>query len=77
MHLYQTRPAVSGNVLLPRCDLSFPKKSIAFIDAVLWNEFPVSIKKVESLDSDKNKHETYYVKIQKQPNDKLPFSWSL
>ena len=30
MHSYQTRSAVSGNVLLPGYDLSFPTKSIAF-----------------------------------------------
>ena len=66
MHSYQIRSAVSGNVLLPRYDLSFPKKSVAFSVAILWNEFPVSIQKVESLDSFKNKLKAYYLKIQKE-----------
>ena len=51
MHSYQTRSAVSRNVLLPGYDLSFRQKSIAFSGAILWNEVPVSIKKAESLDS--------------------------
>ena len=44
-HSYETRLAVSGNVFLPRYDLSFTQKSIAFSGAKIWNEIPVNIKK--------------------------------
>ena len=37
VHSYQTRSAVSGNVFLPRYDLSFTQKSITFSGAKLWN----------------------------------------
>ena len=43
-----------------RYKLSFPKKSIAFSGAILWNEAPVSLKKAELLDSFKNKLKAYY-----------------
>ena len=43
--------AASGNVLLPRYDLTFPEKSVAFSGAILWNEVPISKRKTESLDS--------------------------
>ena len=63
MHSYQTRSAVSGNVLLPRYNLNFPKKSMPFSGAILWNVVPVSIRKAKSLDSFKNKLKAYYMKI--------------
>ena len=43
VHACSTRSAVSGNVFLPRYDLSFTQKSIAFSGAKIWNEIPVSI----------------------------------
>ena len=58
VHSYETRSAVSGNVFLPRYDLSFTQKSITFSSAKLWNEIPVSINKVLSLDSFKDKLHT-------------------
>ena len=45
VHSYETRSAVSGNVFLPRYELSFTLKSIAFSGAKIWNEIPVNIKK--------------------------------
>ena len=44
VHAYGTRSAVSGNVFLPRYDLNFTQKSIAFSGAKIWNEIPVNIK---------------------------------
>ena len=64
VHSYQTRSAVSGNVFLPRYDLSFTQKSVTFSGAKLWNEIPVSIKKALSLDSFKDKLKAYYLQIQ-------------
>ena len=45
VHSYETRSAVSGNVLLPRYELSFTQKSIAFNGAKIWNEIPVNKKR--------------------------------
>ena len=45
VHPYGTRSAISGNIFLPRYDLSFTHKSIAFSGAKLWNEIPVNIKR--------------------------------
>ena len=62
VHSYQTRSAVSGNVFLPRNDLSFTQKS-TFSGTKLWNGIPVSIKKALSLDSLKDKLKAYYLQI--------------
>ena len=35
IHLYQTRSAVSGNMFVPRCNLSLTQKSIAYSGAIL------------------------------------------
>ena len=72
IHSYQTRSAVSGNVFLPRYDLSFTQKSITFSGAKLWNEIPVSIKKALSLDSFKDKLKAYYLQIQNEIHMILP-----
>ena len=66
IHSYQTRSAVSGNMFVPRCNLSLTQKSIAYSGAILWNEIPVNIKKAESLDSFKDKLKAYYLKIQNE-----------
>ena len=66
IHSYQTRSAVSGNMFVPRCNLSLTQKSIAYSGAILWNGIPVNIKKVESLDSFKDKLKAYYLKIQNE-----------
>ena len=42
MPLLSLRSAISGNIFLPRYDLSFTQKSIAFSGAKLWNEIPVN-----------------------------------
>ena len=70
IHSHQTRSAASGNVFLPRCNLSFTQKSIAFIGATLWNEIPVNIKKAESLDSFKSKLKAYYLNLQNEFSNK-------
>ena len=54
------------NVFVPKYDLTFTQKSIAFSDAILQNEIPVSIKKTESLDSLKDKSKAPYLKIQNE-----------
>ena len=64
VHPYGTRPAISGNIFLPRYDLSFTQKSIAFSGAKLWNEIPVNIKRAVSLDSFKDKLKAYYLQLQ-------------
>ena len=66
VHSYQTRSAVSGNVLLPRHELSFTQKPIAFSGAKIWNEIPLNIKKAPSLDSFKEKLEAHYLQTQKE-----------
>ena len=66
VHSYQTRSAVSGNVFLPRYDLSFTQKSITFSGVKLWSEIPVSIKKALSLDSFKDRLKAYYLQIQNE-----------
>ena len=66
IHSYQTRSAVSGNMFVPRCNLSLTQKSIAYSGAILWNEISVNIKKAESLDSFKDKLKAYYLKIQNE-----------
>ena len=70
IHSHQTRSAASGNVFLPRCNLSFTQKSIAFSGATLWNEIPVKIKKAESLDSFKSKLKAYYPNLQNEFSNK-------
>ena len=64
VHPYGTRSAISGNIFLPRYDLSFTQKSIAFSGAKLWNEIPVNIKRAVSLDSFKDKLKAYYLQLQ-------------
>ena len=66
VHSYQTRSAVSGNVFLPRYDLSFTQKSIAFSGAKIWNEIPVNITKVPLPDSFKDKLKAYYLQTKKE-----------
>ena len=70
IHSRQTRSAASGNVFLPRCNLSFTQKSIAFSGATSWNEIPVNIKKAESLDSFKSKLKAYYLNLQNEFSNK-------
>ena len=56
VHSYETRSAVSRNVFsLPRYELSFTQKSMAFSGAKIWNEIPVNIKNAPSIDSFKEK----------------------
>ena len=64
VHPYGTRSAISGNIFLPRYDLSFTQKSIAISGAKLWNEIPVNIKRAVSLDSFKDKLKAYYLQLQ-------------
>ena len=45
IHSFETRSAVSRNVFLPRYELSFTQKSMAFSGAKIWNEIPVDIKR--------------------------------
>ena len=66
VHIPYPPLAVSGNVFLPKYDLSFTQKSITFSGANLWNEIPVSIKKALSLDSFKYKLKAYYLQIQNE-----------
>ena len=66
VHSYQTRSATTGNVFLPRFALSFTQRSITFSGAKLWNEIPVIIKKVSSLDSFKEKLKAYYLQSQNE-----------
>ena len=66
IHSYQTRSAVSGNMFVPRRNLSLTQKSIAYSGAILWNEIPVNIKKAKSLGSFKDKLKAYYLKIQNE-----------
>ena len=60
----QDQPYISGNIFLPRYDLSFTQKSIAFSGAKLWNEIPVNIKRAVSLDSFKDKLKAHYLQLQ-------------
>ena len=55
VHPYGTRSAISGDIFLPRYDLSFAQKSIAFSVAKLSNEILVNVKRAVSLDSCKDK----------------------
>ena len=64
VHPYGTRSAISGNIFLPRYDLSFTEKSIAFSGAKLWNEIPVNVKRAVLLDSFKDKLNAYYLQLQ-------------
>ena len=64
LYPYGTRSAKSGNIFLPRYDLSFTQKSIAFSGAKLWNEIPVNIKRAASLDSFKDKLKAYCLQLQ-------------
>ena len=64
VHPYGTRSAISGNIFLPRYDLNFTQKSIAFSGAKLWNEIPVNIKRAVSLDSFKDKLKAHYLQLQ-------------
>ena len=66
VHSYQTRSVTTGNVFLPRFALSFTQRSITFSGAKLWNEIPVIIKKVSSLDSFKEKLKAYYLQSQNE-----------
>ena len=66
VHSYGTRSAVSGSVFLPRYELSFTQKSVAFSGAKIWNEIPVNIKKAPSIDSFKEKLKAYYLQTQKE-----------
>ena len=66
VHSYETRSAVSGNVFLPRYELSFTQKFIAFSGAKIWNEIPVNIKKVPSIHLLKEKLKAYYLQTQKE-----------
>ena len=66
VHSYETRSAVSGNVFLPRYELSFTQKSMAFSGAKIWNEIPVSIEKAPSIDSFKEKRKAYYLQTRKE-----------
>ena len=66
VHSYEIRSAVSGNVFLPRYELSFTQKSTAYSGAKIWNEIPVNIKKAPSIDSFKEKLKGYYLQTQKE-----------
>ena len=66
VHSYQTRSVTTGNVFLPRFALSFTQRSITFSGAKLWNEIPVIIKKVSSLDSFNEKLKAYYLQSQNE-----------
>ena len=65
VHSYETRSAVSGIVFLPRYELSFTRKTIAFSGAKIWHEIPVNKKKAPSIDSFKEKLKAYYLQTQK------------
>ena len=65
VNAYGIRSAVSGNMFLPRYDLSFTQKSIAFSGAKIWNETPVNIKTAPSEESFKEKLNAYYLQTQK------------
>ena len=66
VHSYETRSAVSGHVFLPRYELSFTQKSIAFSGAKIWNKIPVNIKKAPSIDSFAEKLKAYYLQTQRE-----------
>ena len=71
VHSYETRSAVSGNVLLPRYELSFTQKYIAFNGAKIWNEIQVNIKKAPSINSFRKKNNLKHITCRLKKKFKL------
>ena len=59
-----TRSVDMGNLPIPRLVHSYAQSSLSYTGAKLWNEIPIKIRKVQSVETFKEKLREHYSKIQ-------------